>query len=94
MCIDARTGEYPTLGLFGGDRTGADGTYRIDSLPTGSYLLSFYECGGNGQWAAQFYDETTSTEDATYVPVTVGEESAEINAAMHPVTFDRRDRRR
>ena len=85
MCIDARSGEYPTLGV-GGDRTGADGTYRIDSLPTGSYLLSFYDCTGQGQWWDQFYDDATSLEDATYVPVTVGEESAEINAAMHPVT--------
>ena len=85
ICIGAQNGSFPIPGLISG-RTDADGHYQLVGMPTSSYLVSFYECSGEGKWAAQFYDGTTSWSAATYVPVTVGEVSGGIDATMRGAT--------
>jgi hypothetical protein len=59
--------------------TGPDGTYDIASLGTGDYYVYFYS---SGEYGFQLYDDTTTYEQATKVPVEAGHEKTGINAAL------------
>jgi outer membrane protein OmpA-like peptidoglycan-associated protein/5-hydroxyisourate hydrolase-like protein (transthyretin family) len=56
----------------------ADGSYVIQGLPTGSFVVSFDAPG----YAFTFYDGAYRLQDGTTVPVTVGNETTGIDAEL------------
>ena len=72
-------------GAGGSASTAADGTYTIDALPTGSYTVQFTTgCPNSANYASQWYQGATSQAAATAVPVTAGQTTSGIDAAMAP----------
>ena len=73
-------------GQFGtGTGTASDGTYTITGLPAGDYQVQFsVGCGNPDNYASQWFDNQPSQSTAATVPVTVGNETDHIDAAMRP----------
>ncbi|MGP0052328.1 MAG: carboxypeptidase regulatory-like domain-containing protein [Solirubrobacteraceae bacterium] len=63
-----------------GVSTGADGTYTVTGLQTGSYRLEFSAEGQN--YITQYYSGKASLSEATPIPVSTGATTAGINAAL------------
>jgi hypothetical protein len=63
-------------------QTGADGTYTVSGLVTGTYEVGFVPTSGN--YLSQFFDGETSLAAADAVPVTAGATTLGINAALAP----------
>ena len=79
ICVEARGPG------FGGTTTGADGTYSINALPSGSYTVQFSGgCGNSGSYATQFYKDQTNGAAGDSVPLIPGQTTAGINAVMQP----------
>ncbi len=77
ICVDA---QGPG---FGGTATGADGTYSINALRSGSYAVQFSGgCGNAGSYATQFYKDQTNGAAGDSVPLIAGQTTAGINASM------------
>lgn len=62
--------------------TGADGTYEIHGLPTGSYTVEFYD--PDGAWAWQFFPNKGDRVQAAKLSVTAGTTLSGINAKLVP----------
>ncbi len=63
--------------------TNANGEYAIGSLVSGEYVVVFTApTNGPLDYARQYYDDQVSAEQANEVPVTVGETTSGIDAAM------------
>ncbi len=60
--------------------TDADGTYTLDGLESGEYVLAF--SGGDQNFALEYYDDHAAFEDADPVRVTAGAVTAGIDAAL------------
>jgi hypothetical protein len=74
--------EYPPIRC---DVTNADGEYTIDPLVSGEYMVEFTAPSGSSpDYARQYYDDQLLSEQASMVPVTVGETTPGIDAAMQP----------
>ncbi|MFT4263761.1 MAG: carboxypeptidase-like regulatory domain-containing protein [Nocardioides sp.] len=74
--------EY--FSAYAGAWTGADGTYRIDGLASGSYVIMFADCAeeyGDDEFL-EYYDDATSLDDATPVSVTAGQTVSGIDAQV------------
>ncbi|MGO8958209.1 MAG: carboxypeptidase regulatory-like domain-containing protein [Streptosporangiaceae bacterium] len=70
---------------YGGATTGADGTYSINALPSGSYNVQFSGgCGNAGSYSMQLYNGQTNGAAADSVPLIAGQTTAGINATMQP----------
>lgn len=74
--------------------TSADGTYTIEGLVPGSYLVEFSSgCGNSGDYGAQYFNDSSSgartTTQAVTIPVTVASPATGIDAVMgaQSVTF-------
>jgi hypothetical protein len=64
--------------------TGQNGQYTIAGLPAGEYTVEFSSPStGELDYVRQYFDGQSSAKTATPVPVTVGETSSGVNAAMH-----------
>ncbi len=65
--------------------TNADGEYAVYPLISGSYVVEF-TAPSNGalDYARQYYNDQVSAEQANEVPVTAGETTSGIDAAMQP----------
>ena len=50
-------------------------------LPTGEYVVTFYDVWGNG-YLSEFFDDQQTRENATLVSVTAGEDASGINAGL------------
>lgn len=64
-------------------RTASDGSYSVSRLSTGDHLIQFYDCEGDtyfGEW----YDDASTDDEATRIPVVFGEETPGIDAALEP----------
>ena len=61
-------------------RTASDGTYDVGGLPTGTYRVSFYD--ESGTYLGECYDDATSVDFATDIPVTAGATTGSIDAAL------------
>lgn len=72
------TGE----GSYECDTTRADGTFEIDGLKPGEYLVEFWPQKLNYAW--QYYDGAHTHEAATPVTVTSGAATSGIDAALEP----------
>lgn len=69
----------------GGKRTGNDGSYSVDALPTGSYKVGFSGgCGNAGSYAPQYYNGQPNRDSASPVQLTAGQTTTGIDAAMQP----------
>ncbi len=80
ICVQAQKS-----GIFGGAVTGADGTYSINALPSGSYTVQFSGgCGNAGSYATQFYKDQTNGAAGDSVPLIAGQTTSGINASMQP----------
>jgi hypothetical protein len=70
---------------FGGKRTGSDGSYSINALPTGSYTVGFSGgCGNTGSYAPQYYNGQPNQGSANPVQLTAGQTTTGIDATMQP----------
>lgn len=70
---------------FGGGRTGRDGSYSVNAMPSGSYKVRFSGgCGNAGSYAPQFYRGEANIASADRVELTAGQTTSRINAAMQP----------
>ena len=68
-----------------GTRTGSDGSYSIDALPTGSYTVGFSGgCGNAGSYAPQYFNGQPNQGSATPVQLTAGQTTTGIDATMQP----------
>ena len=63
------------------DRTGSEGSYKIDRLRTGEYRLRFSDCGDNNV-LSEYYDDKNRLAVATPVAVVAGDETPEIDAQL------------
>jgi protocatechuate 3,4-dioxygenase beta subunit len=82
ICVSVNSGS----GGYGGQPTGADGTYLVSGVPSGSYTVQFYDCSDSG-WATAYYetgqtDGTSSFTNATSISVTSGQPTSGINIEM------------
>ena len=77
---EADVHAFSDTGSGGHTRSGPDGTYIIEGLPTGSFRVQAeaHEFG----FALQFYSSTASFMDATLVAVTVGSDTPGIDFIM------------
>ncbi len=60
-------------------RTADDGSYAIEGLPGGSYVVGVL---GGREYAGEFYDNVGHRDEATPVEVTAGEQTSNINFAL------------
>ena len=83
VCVLAATADGSSVGQA---QTTASGTYTIAGLSAGSYVVSFSDCGGAGDYAPQYYDGLTGGAAtygaATAVSVTAGQTTSSIDAVM------------
>jgi len=90
ICVGTVTPQGATVIIS----TAPDGTYTLDGLPAGNYLVEFITapgCGSNsGSYVAQWYNNQPTQATANTVAVTVGVDTGSINAALVrvPVTMD------
>ena len=80
VCVDAYDSDsnYVSSG-----RTDADGDYEVGGLGTDDYRLELYACfDGGANVLGEYYENETSLEDATPVPVTAGAVTSGIDAGM------------
>jgi Carboxypeptidase regulatory-like domain len=68
-------------GASGFGLTGTSGTYSINGLPSGKYIVDFASCSSVA-YANQWYKGEASEAKATKVPVTAGKTTGSINATM------------
>ena len=84
VCVYANS----TAGDVGAQTNGA-GTYTITGLPTGSYIISFYDCYGLNRFSTQYYNATstgtTVSSSATSYAVTAGTNYTGVNATLTAV---------
>ncbi len=83
ICVLAATADGSSVGQA---QTSATGTYAITGLTAGSYVVSFSDCGGAGNYASQYYNGTTGGAAtyglATAVSVAAGAATSSIDAVM------------
>jgi hypothetical protein len=78
ICVSATSGGL-SGGPVGSATTATDGTYLIEGLPSGSYLVSF---GCSAVYLEQWYDDQSSPATATAVPVVAGSTTPNIDAQL------------
>ncbi|HWB68205.1 MAG TPA: fibronectin type III domain-containing protein, partial [Mycobacteriales bacterium] len=80
LCVSA----FDDAGDLGSDcalsGSGTTGTYDIAGLPSGNYVVTFDDSGGNYQ--KQFWQNTSDITSATPVAVTAGATTTGINATL------------
>jgi outer membrane protein assembly factor BamB len=76
----AQVGDVPAVVIS--TLTGADGTYDLPDLGTGSYLVAFENCQTGSTCQSQFYNGVSAGSSATLVNVTLGSTTANINATF------------
>lgn len=65
--------------------TSADGSYRVDDVREGSYLVTFNACADHlPGYAAEYYDDAGGYADAREVQVQAGTVTAGVDAALPP----------
>jgi uncharacterized protein YodC (DUF2158 family) len=68
--------------------TTANGTYTISALETGSYDVSFDDCGSPGSYATQWYKGAATQAQGVAVHLTAGKTTEGISASMTPPPAD------
>lgn len=76
------SGVFPNE-YFACQPTGSDGTYAINALPGGEYMV-WFEGRNSVNYLSQYYDGVESSTTATAVAVTSGATQSGIDAALHP----------
>lgn len=85
MCVFARD---PATGLSASStQTGPGGIYTLGGLRTGNFIVSFHGCVPESAYFQEFYDDKPDEFSADLVPVTVGEDTPGIDAALTPGGF-------
>ena len=84
ICVSAQLQNQNGGGGFPASaQTGADGTYSLNNLGSGTYQVSFNGCqGSSGSWVQQFWESASSQSTATLVNVTAPTTVTAIDAAM------------
>ncbi|MFH1216152.1 MAG: carboxypeptidase regulatory-like domain-containing protein [Pseudomonadota bacterium] len=70
-----------------GEYADENGNYTITGLPPGDYRVQIYYWGDES-YLGEYYDNTYNWEDATWVTVTIGAVTDDINAALSPLDTD------
>jgi carboxypeptidase family protein len=76
VCVIA----YPAQGAPVLAETAANGSYQIDGLAAGSYVVEFTDGCGASTYRTQWYNGVSSASEATSVPVTAGTTTSAIDA--------------
>ena len=79
VCVDVYDAE--TGNWVGWTETDASGNY-IAGVLAGTYHLTFYDCGGVGNYEREWFDDQPTRETATRVVVTGVDETAGIDAEL------------
>jgi hypothetical protein len=73
----------PGAPAAGSATTGTDGTYSVTGLPQNMYWVEFSNgCGNTGEYATQWYNNSTSEQNAMQVQANQGFTTSNINARM------------
>jgi hypothetical protein len=82
ICVLIGTAQQ---GPIAGAKTAADGTYTIEGVPAGPYVMAFSGgCGNSGSYAPQFYKDEPNLFDADSVTLTTGDITPSIDTTMQP----------
>jgi hypothetical protein len=79
MCVAAFTPSSFSAIAFA--HTNSLGNYMLRGLPTGSYVVEFYDCTGT-YYIAQYYDNQPNFGNGKLVPVTAPNATTGINAKL------------
>ncbi|HET9162961.1 MAG TPA: carboxypeptidase-like regulatory domain-containing protein [Solirubrobacterales bacterium] len=79
-CVMVDLGEGRGLGHC--SKSESDGTYDINSLPTGAYVVEF-RVEGSPNYITQYYNGKSGRSEAEWVSVTAGAVTENIDAPMH-----------
>ena len=87
VCISANSTKdrFPAsvIAILGpGPATNSRGTYRLNGLAAGRYLVQFNQCSQRPRYATQWYHNHASLRSATPVTVRSGATTARIDATM------------
>ncbi|MEO7804494.1 MAG: carboxypeptidase-like regulatory domain-containing protein [Actinomycetota bacterium] len=84
ICVEADSyGSYGGwYSGFGYARTDASGSYQIDGLAAGDYVVSFYGCNSGRQFYFEYYDNQQERDLANKVAVSLGQTTSGINATL------------
>lgn len=79
ICVDA----YDDLNGFGHfAQSGPDGTYSLDGVEPGSYVVSFYDCREHPTYLTQWFDRKESYDEADRVEVGIAASVPGVDAAL------------
>jgi hypothetical protein len=76
--------EYETGEWFGEAFTEADGTYSVHGLPVGRHRVYVDTSWNKSPYIAEYYDNFTEYNNATPVPVDIGQNTPNINFSLTP----------
>ncbi len=81
-CVNAITNTANGLDGVGNTTTAADGTYTLQGLPPGSFLVYFQDCNNVGPFVDQWWDHQPDSSTAVAVAVTAGSTTSGIDAQL------------
>ena len=81
-CVNAVTNTPNGLDGVGNATTAADGTYTLQGLPPGSFLIYFQDCNNVGPFLDQWWDNQPDASTAVAVAVTAGSTTTGIDAQL------------
>jgi hypothetical protein len=85
VCVSVFDAGTAVVAAYGD--TSSDGTYDVDDLPAGSYIVEFQDCGiGAIDYQTQYYSDASSPTAATTVTVALGGAATGIDAVLVPQT--------
>ncbi len=81
-CVNAVTNTPNGLDGVADATTAADGTYALQGLPPGSFLIYFHDCNNTGPFLDQWWDHQPDSSTAVAVVVTAGSTTTGIDARL------------
>ncbi len=81
-CVNAVTNTANGLDGVANATTAADGTYALQGLPAGSFLIYFQDCNNVGPFLDQWWDHQPDSSTAVAVVVTAGSTTTGIDAHL------------
>lgn len=76
--------DYGWLDWYGSAVTDSNGDYKVEDLPAGDFIVSFWDCNWSDsrEFLPEFYNDKTSPSDADQIPLAAGESATGIDAGL------------